>query len=236
MSVAELHVGRQERDDVVHRAHRLVGPGLRDPVPVECRAEDPLRLRGVVADDDRPDPGRALDGRRVTAHRLAVAEQDLLLATDVREPAADVVHVGVLRDQLQGDLLTAPADADRQMALDGQRIVPDLGRRVVRPGRGRLGPIEHPAHDGQRLAQPAQALRESRPELEPIRPVLRLEPRPADTEHRAATRDVVERGRHLGDQRRIPERVGTDHQAERDVLGGLRPRGDRQPAFEVRAI
>ena len=65
------------------------------------------------------DPGGPLDLGRVPPHRLAVLQQDLLLATHVRDRAADVVHVAVLRDQLERDLLAATADADRQVRLDG---------------------------------------------------------------------------------------------------------------------
>ena len=87
--------------------------------------EQPLGLGGVVADEHGPDARRPLDRRRVAPDGLAVAEEGLLLALHVGHVAADVVHVAVLRDQLERHLLAAAADADRQVVLD-------------RPGRFRV--------------------------------------------------------------------------------------------------
>ena len=78
-----------------------------------------------------------------------------------------------------------PPMQDRQVRLDGRR---DVARRPARGSAGRVAvgslAVEHPAHDRQRLAQPAQPLREAVAELEPERLVLLLEPRPADPEDR----------------------------------------------------
>ena len=96
--------------------------------------------------------------------------------------------------------------------------------------------MEHPAHDRQRLAEPAQPLREAVTELDAVGLVLGLEPGATDAEDRPAAGDVVERRRHLGGERRFAERVGADHQADPDPLGGLGPGGQRQPALEDRAV
>ena len=58
----------------------------------------------------------------------------------------------------------------------------------------------------------------------------------ADAEDRPAVRDVVEGRRHLGGERRLAERVRPDHQPDPDLLGRLRPGGERQPALEDRPV
>ena len=78
--VAERDLGGDLLDDIVDRAHRLVVPVPGDPVAVERRVEQALRLCPIVADEHRPDAGRALDLGRVAADGLAVAKEDLLLA------------------------------------------------------------------------------------------------------------------------------------------------------------
>ena len=52
--------------------------------------------------------------------------------------------------------------------------------------------MEHPAHDRQRLAEPAQPLGKTAPEWDPERVVLLLEPGASDPEDRPTARDVVE--------------------------------------------
>ena len=87
---------------------------------------------------DGPEPGRPLDLGRVAPDRLAVLEQDRLLAPDVLEPAADVVRVAVAGDELERHLLAATTDEERQALLDRRRVVADGLRRVARAGRRRL--------------------------------------------------------------------------------------------------
>lgn len=96
--------------------------------------------------------------------------------------------------------------------------------------------MEHPAHDRQRLAEPKQALGRPAPELVPIRPVLSLEPGAAHAQDRPTAGDVIDGGRHLCRQRRLAERVGADHHADPDPIGGLGPGGERQPTLEDRSF
>ena len=224
MPVAQLHIARQLLGHVLGRAHRLVRPRHGDPVPLECLVEQALGLRPVVADEHRPDARRPLDLGRVAPNGLAVLQQHGLLVPHGGDASAHVVHVAVLRDQLERHLLAAAADADRQVRLDRQRKVPGSLRVVVVAPRRGLGPVEHAAHDRQRLAQPAKPLRKSRPELEPEVLVLLSEPGAADPEDRAAAADVVERRRHLRGERRRAERVGAHHQADPDLLVSPGPR------------
>src|SRR6478736_6521425 len=162
-------------------------------------------------------------------------KEDLLLASHVVEPAADVVRIGIPGDQLEGHLLAGTTDQERHALLDRRREVPDVLRRVAWAGCRRLLAVEHPAHDRKGLAEPAQPLREAAPELDPERLVLLLEPCRADAEDRPPTRDVVEGRRHLCGQGRLAEWVGPYHQPDPDVLGRLRPGSQRQPALERRA-
>ena len=68
----------------------------------------------------------------IPADGLAVAEEDRLLVADPLDPAADVVRVGVSGDQLEGHLLAAAADQERQPVLDRRRVVADGAGVVVR--------------------------------------------------------------------------------------------------------
>jgi hypothetical protein len=58
-----------------------------------------------------------------------------------------------------------------------------------------------------------------RREVEAERPVLDVEPRGTDTEHRSAARDDVERADHLGEERGVPIGDAGDQRAEGDPLG-----------------
>ena len=125
MAVADVEVGQEPLRDVLGRADRLVLPGLGLAVALEHRGVDALGLVARIADDDRAEPGRPLDLGRVAPDRLAVLEQDRLLAPDVLDPAADVVGVGVAGHELERHLLAAAADEERQALLDRRRVVAD---------------------------------------------------------------------------------------------------------------
>ena len=106
------------------------------------------------------------------------------------------------------------------------RVVDHVRGVVVAAGGSRPLPVEHAADDGQRLGQPAQPLRRPVAVFDAEGRVLRLEPGRADAEVGAPAADVVQRGDHLGHQRRVAERVGADHQPD---AGALRLRRHRRP-------
>ena len=103
------------------RPDRLVPPLLRLAVVLEHRLEDPPRFGGIVADDAGADADGPLDLRLVAPDLLAVPAQDLVLALDVLEAAADVAGIGVARNGPQRLLLTPAADEDREVLLHRQR-------------------------------------------------------------------------------------------------------------------
>ena len=179
--------------------------------------------------------GRPLDLGRVPPDRFAMLEEDGFLPLHALQATTDVVGIGVARDQLESDLLAAAADEQRQSFLDRRRVVADLFRRIARSGGRRALAVEHPAHDRERLAEPAQALREAASELEPERLVLLLEPGRADAEDRPAVGDVVKGRGHLRGEGRLAERIGPDHQADPDPFSRLRPGRERQPGLEHRS-
>ena len=210
--------------------------GSAPPLPAGDRLLDPPRLGAGVADHDRAQADRALDLGRVPPDRLAVLEEDRLLALHVLEAAADVVRVSVLRHELEGDLLAAPADEQRQPVLDRRRVIAGGLGGVSRSGCCRTLAVEHPAHDRERFAQPSETLREAVTEPDPELLVFGLEPSSTDAEDRPTVRDVIERRRHLCGQRGLPERVRADHQPDTDALRGLGPGGQREPALEHRPL
>ena len=105
--------------------------------------------------------------------------------------------------------------------------------RVVGAGLGRDGAAveQHPT-GGDRLVEPVEPLAEAGPEVDAVRRVLELEPGATDAQDGPAIADVVERGRELGGQARVPERVGADQQPELHPLGGHRPCRQQRPALE----
>jgi hypothetical protein len=167
---------------------------------------------------------------------VAPAAQDLVLAAHPLDRAPDVPHVGVAGDRPQRLLLAAATDQDRQPLLDGRRIVAQVAHRVVLAARGGRTPVEHGADDLDRLVEPVEPLPEPRPEVDPVRGVLGLEPGATDAEDRPAAAQVVEGGGELGRERRVAERVGADHQPElRAGRRGGEP-GEGQVALEDRPV
>ena len=135
-----LEERQQPLGDILRRSERLILPALGTGLALEHRRVDPVRLGARVADDDRPDPRRALDLGRVATDGLAVLEEDRLLALDVLEAVPDVVRVAVAGDQLERHLLATAADEQRQPGLDRSRLVDDVVRAVVRAGGRRVAP------------------------------------------------------------------------------------------------
>ena len=78
-------------------------------------------------------------------------------------------------------------------------------------------------HELDGLVETVQPVADARPEVDAERGVLGLEPGAADPEDGAPARQVVEGRDLLDDQRRVPERVGADHQPEGRALRDPRP-------------
>src|SRR5439155_4192029 len=108
--ITELEERRNELRHLLRRSHRLARPGRRLAVGREDSLEDPERLLARVADDDHAEPCRALDLGWVTADGVAMAQEDGFLPTDLLDPAADIVRIGVPRDELERHLLAAAPD------------------------------------------------------------------------------------------------------------------------------
>ena len=108
---------------------------------------------------DRPEAHAQLDLGRVAADLLAVAAQDLdLVSGGSGIDVGDVPHVGVAGDGPQRLLLAAAADDDREMGLDGWRVVADALGVVVR----RRAPSPDPSRSIPRMRSTASSSRFSR--------------------------------------------------------------------------
>ena len=110
----------------------------------------------------------------------------------------------------------------------GRRVVADRLHGVAAVGRrAGLRPVEHVAHDGQRLCQPAQPRARPVAVLEAEGGVLRLHPGGTDAQHGPSAADVVDGGDHLGQQGRVAEGVGAHEVADGGALrlGGHRGHG-----------
>ena len=157
---------RETIDDLIHRPHGIIlvtGPTGSTPALRKGQLlGDRYSLLAAVTDDHDLHLDRALDRLLVAAQPLAVLLQDALGLDQRLDGVAQVVHVRVLGHELQGDLPTGPADEDGDVALDRRRIVADRTHLISTTfGRARLGAVEHAAHDGQGLPEPAKALAEA---------------------------------------------------------------------------
>ena len=76
---------------------------------------------------------------------------------------------------------------------------------------------EDPGHDRERLVERPQAIAERLADGEPVRRELLGQAAGAEAERHPPVRDVVERGRRLGDDARIAERVADSQVAELDL-------------------
>src|SRR5262249_34970262 len=97
-------------------------------------------------------------------------------------------------------------------------------RRLFRP---------HAFHDRYRFAKLGKALA-SRRKREAVAFELLREPTRAETDDHTTTRDVSERGGHLGVERRIAEPGGRDEEAELDLGSDSGHRAERGPGLEDR--
>ena len=163
--------------------------------------------------------------------------QDLVLVGERLGRPEDVPDVGVLGDDPERLPLAAAADHDRQVRLDRQRLDPEVVEGVAATGRARhLVAVEQDPRVGRGLGQPVEPLPEAGPEVDAERPVLVLEPRPADAHDRPAAADVVDRRHALDREPRVAERVRPDEQPEADPLGRLGDGGERRVALEDRLV
>src|SRR2546427_420488 len=132
------------------------------------------RYATTVGGDDRP-----------SSFSDATAGQERLHLADESLQRLDVVRGRLLRDdrpeaQVEGRrvfLPAGPADHDREMTLDGPRLVPKVVERIVATRLGRHRPaIEDRPHRADRFIEPGETLAGAGPELDPVCLVLELEP------------------------------------------------------------
>src|SRR4051794_733663 len=238
---AELHVRRQPLGDLLDRSgpeHLAlhVDLGQRQLVALELPFPDPLRLGMRVPNGDL-DAECELDVGDVAPHRVTVAAQDVDLVGEHLGRARRVPQVGRSRDRPQRLLLAGAADHDRNVALDGRRMVDRLLEGVVaaRLGRHHLA-VEECSDRARRLVQPVESLPDARAEVDAVGLVLVVEPGTAEPGDRAPVRDVVDRRDHLRHEPGVPERVRADHQPEPGPLRRHGPRGKRRVALEDRLV
>src|SRR6267378_474381 len=229
--VGEVHgePARALADDALQRLRHLrrragqpdVGHG-----PDVRRRLEPLDLGGRLGDQD-PDADDLHDRVVVALDLATVRLQHLLLVRiELVLPEAVVPPVGVLGDGAQQVFLAVAADHDGRDRLRA-RLAVRVRDPVVLPrvGRGRLRP--HPTDQLDRFGElgDAHGRRRKRPAVGEI---LLLVPAGADAENRAAARERLRGGDHLGGVRRIAEAVTEDLVA--GLLVGItreRPRQER---------
>jgi hypothetical protein len=136
-----------------------------------------------------------------------------------------------LGDHAQRLALAAPPDHDRDVAADRAGPVDHALHMVVRAGHGGLILGEHRPRDAQRVLEALEALAQGR-KLVAECAVLILEPGCPESEDRAPAGEHVERGRLLGQQRRVAVGHPADHQAEVRLRGARRQCGKRDVALE----
>jgi hypothetical protein len=186
-------------------------------------AQDELLHSGLQEIVDLPeevgaDRARPLDRLRIASDLRAPLRQDLVLAPPVVDRRERVPHVGVLRGELERDLLAAAADHDRY-APDrrGHELrEPRLDARQGRPE------ISQPGRGGA--------------ELVPVLLVVALEPAGADAEDGAPAAQMVHRRHVRGQELRIPVAVRVHERAELRVARLGRDRGQEGQAGEVVAV
>ena len=172
----------------------------------------------------------------VATDRGAVLGEDLEPRPDLVDGPARVPAIGPLGHDPERLLRPRATDQDRQVGLDRPRRAQRVVERVEPALVAEPLPVEQPAQEHDRLVEPVEPLARAVEEVDAERVVLALEPRPADAEHGPAVRDVVEGRGDLGQQARVAERVGTDHQAEADPRRQRAERGQHAPALEQRLL
>ena len=217
--------GRELLDDVLGRPDRLVRP-----VPSRRRCgsnaawNSALGLRAVVADEHRPDAGRPLDLGRVAPDRLAVLEEDRLLARTASTPPPTLFMSAYRATSLR--VTFSPPPPMRSAGAPGPaagQVARVLASGVVGPGRRRLSPSSMPRMTGS--ASPSQRSRSGSPSPN-SRPKAscsssnQAAPMPRIARPPLMWSSVVA---ILAVRAGVAERVRADHEPDPDALGGQRP-------------
>ena len=130
--------------------------------------------------------------------------------------AAEAPFGSLAGGQRERALLAAATDEERDGPADG------LGG----------GLLPRLADDRDRRLEPIETLLQGQ-EGDVELGVLDLVPAGADAEHQPAAGEDVDRGRHLRQQRRVPERHRGDVGTEGDALGPFRAEGERDPGLDA---
>ena len=201
-----------------------------------------LALEDVGQDLDGRRPRRADAGRREACRPLdrlgRATDRPTVLVEDAVPPAerlgvvlVGIPDVGVFGDDPERPLLPAPTDRDRQPRLDRRWVVPRVDRAEPGACMGHGRPVEQPAADRRRVAQPIETPADRR-EFEAEGLVLQLEPPRAQAEDGAAAGRMVQGGRHLDEHARVPIRSTRDEAPHPRLTGDPRPSEQGRPALE----
>jgi hypothetical protein len=210
-----------EQFDVERRAQgdvQLVGAGVdvladaieqllvragEDPGTDEVCDRSELVPQVVLVRGDAEVDGAA-DLGRIAAHRLAVVVKDrTLVGEHIGSDERDVPPVGVLRGDLQGALLAAAADPDRQLGLHGPWLVAGVGQREVVAGEVGDVVVQQAAQALDAFLELIEALLGAG-ELDAVCVVLDLGPAGADAHLGATAGQQVDAGDGLRQYRGVP--------------------------------
>ena len=180
--------------------------------------------------------GRRHDLARVATERGAVLGEHALQARVLRHRPADVVPVlGDAGDRAQRALLAAATDADRRVrTLHGLGLAVRVGEGVVGARVGRAFLRQQGDDDIARLVEAVHAVADAE-QVDPVRVRLVGVPPGAEPELQAAVGDLVERRRHVGEDRRVAVRHARHEHADAEAARRLRQRREGEPPLEARA-
>ena len=161
-----------------------------------------------------------------------VARERAELAQAVDRVGRAVPPVGVLPHHRHGETRPRATDVQRRAwQLPGtgpaDRAVQLMDCAVMVEWLSR----EHQVEDLDRLAH-ARGARARRAGTDPVGLELALDRAPSEPELEPAFREDVDRRRHLGQDRRVTERIAGDEVADADRGGAHRERGGERPPFE----
>src|SRR2546426_7181 len=146
---------------------------------------------------------------RAAADAPALVRDDAAALLDAvgRDADDSVPPVAVARDERHDPLLALAADDDRRMGLlHVLRSERGLLEPIVLSGDGRVVLVPELGQHLEAFGEPARPLAR-RAERKAVRAVVALEPAGADAEHETAVAHVIDRRRHLREERGIPIRV-----------------------------
>jgi hypothetical protein len=136
-------------------------------------------------------------------------------------------------DDAEQDLFSATADQDRGVrSLHGLRIAPRVADGVVAADQG--GTLLRPQRlaDAQRFLELRQTPPDRRKRIT-IRVVLDLVPAGSEAEDQPAAAELIDRRRHLGEQRWLAVRVAGNQRPEADSLRLPGERCEQAPALHL---